>query len=194
MDERAGTWQSCNQEVYNDFLGKPRFPCLLFSSLHSPACLKTPLLTLQQTFPSKKVHCVVGFLLKGVNSAADIMRNYDDKVSKLLDAGIEVLIYVGVGKKTITAQSQSSIASIDMTVSGHFDARLCMPSFVSAKGRNRVAAEDWICNWRGNQGKPAQLVHLWSFHASKLTSHTDAAAAAVEDTWPLKDSMCLQLG
>ncbi len=30
--------------------------------------------------------------------AADIMRNYDDKVSKLLDAGVEVLIYVGVGE------------------------------------------------------------------------------------------------
>lgn len=36
--------------------------------------------------------------MTGVLSAADIMRNYDDKVSKLLDAGIEVLIYVGVGK------------------------------------------------------------------------------------------------
>ena len=35
-----------------------------------------------------------------VHSAADIMRNYDDKVSKLLDAGIDVLIYVGVGKST----------------------------------------------------------------------------------------------
>ena len=34
----------------------------------------------------------------GINYAADIMRNYDDKVSKLLDAGIEVLIYVGVGE------------------------------------------------------------------------------------------------
>ncbi len=34
----------------------------------------------------------------GVHSAADIMRNYDDKVSKLLDAGIDVLIYVGVGE------------------------------------------------------------------------------------------------
>ena len=33
-----------------------------------------------------------------MHSAADIMRNYDDKVSKLLDAGIDVLIYVGVGE------------------------------------------------------------------------------------------------
>ena len=71
-----------------------------------------------------------------MNSAADIMRNYDDKVSKLLDAGIEVLIYVGVGKKTVTAQPQSSIASIDIKASGHFYARLCMPTFVSAEGKS----------------------------------------------------------
>ena len=31
--------------------------------------------------------------------AADIMRSYDDKVSKLLDAGVHVLIYVGVGEQ-----------------------------------------------------------------------------------------------
>ena len=24
VDDRAGTWQSCNQDVYNDFLGEPR--------------------------------------------------------------------------------------------------------------------------------------------------------------------------
>ena len=40
-----------------------------------------------------------------VPSTADIMRNYDDKVSKLLDAGIEVLIYVGVGKQPSNSSS-----------------------------------------------------------------------------------------
>ena len=37
--------------------------------------------------------------------AADIMRSYDDKVSKLLDAGISVLIYVGVGEQASTCLS-----------------------------------------------------------------------------------------
>ena len=45
VDERAGTWQSCNQDVYNDFLGKA-LPAVLSRSRPSDSAWRasTPVL------------------------------------------------------------------------------------------------------------------------------------------------------
>ena len=67
-------WQSCSPDVYNDFLGKD--------------FCKHGVVFLVKGHSWPKVQLVV-------SSAGDIMRNYEDKVSAQLEAGIKVLIYVG---------------------------------------------------------------------------------------------------
>ena len=83
-------WQSCNPDVYNDFLVREQH------AVASERCARLQAI-------SDAVLTTWGPLMGSSSTVfvcpvqGDIMRNYEDLISEQLEAGIETRIYVGVG-------------------------------------------------------------------------------------------------